>query len=107
MSDDTGSNVINLPARGSDSGGMPDAPDGGDLFYSEPPGRSAGGDSPPESPGGVTRETPAVRGPISPEVALRETGMPDAPDSEDEEFGEGEYEQPRSLADRLGDWLEL
>ncbi|MGW6744846.1 ATP/GTP-binding protein [Streptomyces sp. NPDC055025] len=33
--------------------------------------------------------------------------MPDAPDSEDEEYEEGEYEQPRSLADRLGDWLEL
>ncbi|GHH55563.1 ATP/GTP-binding protein [Streptomyces candidus] len=107
MSDDTDSNVINLPTRGSDSGAMPDAPDGGDLFYSEPSGGSADDAAPPGSPEGSTREIPAIRGPISPEVALRETGMPDAPDSEDEEYEEGEYEQPRSLADRLGDWLEL
>ncbi|MEU9031471.1 ATP/GTP-binding protein [Streptomyces sp. NPDC048383] len=107
MSDDTDSNVISLPTRGGDSGGMPDAPDGGDLFYSEPSGSSAGGDAPPESPEGTARELPAIRGPISPEVALRETGMPDAPEFEDEECEEGEYEQPRSLADRLGDWLEL
>ncbi|WP_346161799.1 ATP/GTP-binding protein [Streptomyces mordarskii] len=36
--------------------------------------------------------------------------MPSSPDSDDEECeeeeGEGEYAQPRSLADRLGDWLE-
>lgn len=107
MSDDTDSNVINLPTRGSDSGGMPDAPDGGDLFYSEPSGSSADGGAPPGSPEGATRELPPIRGPISPEIALRETGMPDAPDSGEEEYEEGEYEQPRSLADRLGDWLEL
>ncbi|GLW03817.1 ATP/GTP-binding protein [Streptomyces lavendulae subsp. lavendulae] len=107
MSDDTDSNVISLPTRGGDSGGMPDAPDGGDLFYSEPSGSSADGGASPESPEGATREFPAIRGPISPEVALRETGMPDAPEFEDEEYEEGEYEQPRSLADRLGDWLEL
>ncbi|WP_308013516.1 ATP/GTP-binding protein [Streptomyces beigongshangae] len=107
MSDDTDSNVINLPTRGSDSGGMPDAPDAGDLFYSEPSGSSADDGAPPDSPEMATGELPAIRGPISPEVALRETGMPDAPDSEEEEYEEGEYKQPRSLADRLGDWLEL
>ncbi|MET9325102.1 hypothetical protein ABZX75_34015 [Streptomyces sp. NPDC003038] len=107
MSDDTDSNVINLPTRGGDSGGMPDAPDGGDLFYSEPSASSPDDGVPPESPEGTTREAPAIRGPISPVVALRETGRPDAPDSDDEEYKEGEYEQPPSLADRLGDWLEL
>ena len=107
MSDDTGSNVINLPTRGGDSGGMPDAPDGGDLFYSEPSGSSPDDGAPPASPEGAARELPAIRGPISPEVALRETGTPDAPEFEEEEYEEGEYEQPRSLADRLGDWLEL
>ncbi len=106
MSDDTDSNVISLPTRGSDSGGMPDAPDGGDLFYSESPGSGSGGVVTPESPAETTMELPPVRGPISPEVALRETGMPEAPDSGDGEYEEGEYVQPRSLADRLGDWLE-
>ncbi|RPK32240.1 hypothetical protein EES39_39070 [Streptomyces sp. ADI92-24] len=107
MSDDTDSNVINLPARGGDSGGMPDAPDGGDLFYSEPPAGSAAAGVPPESPEETTMEIPVIRGPISPEIALRETGMPDIPDSGDEESAEGEYGQSRSLADRLGDWVEI
>ncbi|MFD4260753.1 ATP/GTP-binding protein [Streptomyces sp. NPDC058534] len=106
MSDDTDSNVINLPTRDSDSDEMPDAPDGGELFYSEPPDSGSGGVVPPESPAETTMELPAIRGPISPEAALRETGMPDAPDSDDGEYEEDEYEQPRSLADRLGDWLE-
>ncbi len=106
MSDDTDSNVINLPTRDSDSDEMPDAPDGGELFYSEPPDSGSGGVVPPESPAETTMELPAIRGPISPETALRETGIPDAPDSGDGEYEEGEYEQPRSLADRLGDWLE-
>ncbi|MEU2564850.1 ATP/GTP-binding protein [Streptomyces longispororuber] len=106
MSDDTDSNVINLPTRGGDSGEMPEAPDGGDLFYSEPPTSGSGGVVPPESPAGTAKDLPPIRGPISPETALRETGMPDAPGSGDDEYGEGEYEQPRSLADRLGDWLE-
>ncbi|MEU5499507.1 ATP/GTP-binding protein [Streptomyces griseofuscus] len=107
MSDDTDSNVINLPTRGGDSGGMPDAPDGGELFYSEPPDSGSGSVVPPESPAETTMELPAIRGPISPETALRETGMPAAPDSDGGEYEEGEYVQPRSLADRLGDWLEL
>ncbi|MEV6131957.1 ATP/GTP-binding protein [Streptomyces violaceusniger] len=109
MSDDTDSKVVHLPTRSSDSGDMPDAPDGGDLFYSEPPDGGAGGAVPPESPAETTTELPSVRGPISPETALRESGMPSAPDSDDsddEEYEEGEYAQPRSLADRLGDWLE-
>ncbi|MGC5359545.1 ATP/GTP-binding protein [Streptomyces sp. DT190] len=107
MSDDTDSNVLHLPTRGSDSGGMPDAPDGGELFYSEPPDSGSDSVVPPESPAETTMELPTIRGPISPETALRETGMPAAPDSDDGEYEEGEYVQPRSLADRLGDWLEL
>ncbi|MGZ0200562.1 ATP/GTP-binding protein [Streptomyces sp. RM1] len=106
MSDDTDSNVLHLPTRGSDSGGMPDAPDGGELFYSEPPDGGSGGVVPPESPAETTMELPPIRGPISPETALRETGIPAASDSGDGEDEEGEYVQPRSLADRLGDWLE-
>lgn len=106
MSDDTDSNVVQLPHRGGDYGAMPDAPDGGDLFYSEPPDNDVGGVVPPESPQETTMELPAIRGPISPETALRETGMPDPPDSSEGEYGEGEYVQARSLADRLGDWLE-
>lgn len=106
MSDDTDSNVLHLPTRGSHSGGMPDAPDGGDLFYSEPSDSGAGGGVPPESPTETTMELPPVRGPISPETVLRETGMPAPPESDDGEYEEGEYVQPRSLADRLGDWLE-
>lgn len=106
MSDDTGSNVINLPTRDGDSGEMPDAPDGGDFFFSEPPDSGFGGAVPPESPAETTMELPVFRGPISPETALRETGMPDAPDSGDGEYEEGEYVQRRSLADRLSDWLE-
>ncbi|MEU8445537.1 ATP/GTP-binding protein [Streptomyces microflavus] len=106
MSDDTDSNVISLPTRGSNSGTMPDAPDAGDYFYSEPPDSSPGG-APPEPPDGFFRRIPAVRNPVSPEIALRESGMPEAPEFEEEEYEEGEYEQPRSLADRLGDWLEL
>ncbi|MFF4145933.1 ATP/GTP-binding protein [Streptomyces sp. NPDC001698] len=107
MSDDTDSNVVHLPTRGSDSGGMPDAPDIGDLFYSEPSGSGLGGVVPPESPEETTMELPPIREPISPGMALREAGMPSPPDSEDAEYEEGEYEQPRSLADRLGDWLEF
>nr|BFD88448.1 hypothetical protein StreXyl84_78490 [Streptomyces sp. Xyl84] len=107
MSDDTDSNVISLPTRGGDSGRMPEAPDGGDLFYSEPPDSASGRVVPPESPAETTMELPPIRGPISPETALRETGMPAVPDSEDGEYEEGEYVQSRSLADRLGDWLEL
>ncbi|MGY1583854.1 ATP/GTP-binding protein [Streptomyces sp. MN13] len=106
MSDDTDSNVVHLPTRDSDSGALPDAPDIGDLFYSEPSDSGADGDAPPESLEKTLMELPSVRMPISPETALRETGIPDPPDSGDGESGEVEYAQPRSLADRLGDWLE-
>ncbi|MFJ5657275.1 ATP/GTP-binding protein [Streptomyces microflavus] len=106
MSDDTDSNVISLPTRGSNSDTMPDAPDAGDYFYSEPPDSSPDG-APPEPPDGFSRRIPAVRNPVSPEIALRESGISEAPEFEEEEYEEGEYEQPRSLADRLGDWLEL
>ncbi|GAA1552823.1 ATP/GTP-binding protein [Streptomyces globosus] len=107
MSDDTDSNVVHLPARDDDSGAMPEAPDIGDLFYSEPPDNGAVSGTPPESPEETTMEIPAIRAPISPETALRETGMPGVLDSGGEAYGEGEYVQPHSLADRLGDWLEF
>ncbi|MFD6471162.1 ATP/GTP-binding protein [Streptomyces goshikiensis] len=107
MSDDTDSNVINLPTRGGASGGMPEVPDAGNLFFTEPSGGSVDDGGPSESLERAIRQVPPIRGPISPEVALRETGMPDTPDFGEEEYEEGECEQPRSLADRLGDWLEL
>ncbi|MET8751329.1 ATP/GTP-binding protein [Streptomyces sp. NPDC004667] len=105
MSDDTDSNIVHLPARDTDSGGMPEAPDGGYFFYSETP-ENAGGGVPPESPAETTMELPPVRGPISPETAIRETSILGPPDPGSREFEEGEYVQPRSLVDRLGDWLE-
>jgi hypothetical protein len=114
VSDDTDNsdnNVVQLPTRNGDSGGMPDAPDIGDLFYSEPPDDGPDDGVPPESPEGTATGIPAIRAPISPETALREAGMPNPPDSEESESDDGEeggeYVQRRSLADRLGDWLEL
>jgi hypothetical protein len=107
VSDDTDSNVVHLPTRNGDSGGMPDAPDIGELFYSEPSDGGPDDGVPPESPEETNMGIPAIRAPISPEMALRETGLPSPPDSEDGESEDGEYVQRRSLADRLGDWLEL
>ncbi|WP_307820394.1 ATP/GTP-binding protein [Streptomyces sp. MC1] len=96
----SGGQLINFPA-GSDVTDRPvEIPDL-DRIYPQSPA------APPESPAETTMELPPIRGPISPETALRETGMPAAPDSDDGEYEEGEYVQPRSLADRLGDWLEL
>ncbi|MEU0646021.1 ATP/GTP-binding protein [Streptomyces umbrinus] len=54
-------------------------------------------------------ELPAIPAAPDPASALRSEGIPSANpsvDNDEEVEGEGEYEQPRSLADRLGDWLE-
>ncbi|MGW4779958.1 ATP/GTP-binding protein [Streptomyces filamentosus] len=110
MSDDCDDNVLHLPARGADSGSVPEAPDIGDLFYTEPPSSPAAG-IPPESPAGAAVELPPVRTPISPEAVLLEAGMPAPPETAgaengDAEYGEGEVSYPFSLADRIGEWLE-
>ncbi|MFG2439010.1 ATP/GTP-binding protein [Streptomyces sp. NPDC048508] len=106
MSDAFDINVVNLPAWGGDSGGMPDAPDGGDLFSSEVSGSSGDDGGPTDLTEGAAREILAIRRPMSPEVALQEARIINPPNFAGGGFEEGEYGQPRSLADRLGDWLE-
>ncbi|MFF6794305.1 ATP/GTP-binding protein [Streptomyces filamentosus] len=110
MSDDRDDNVLHLPARGADSGSVPEAPDIGDLFYTEPPSSPAAG-IPHESPAGAAVELPPVRTPISPEQVLLEAGMTAPPETagaenDDAEYGEEEVPYPFSLADRIGEWLE-
>ncbi|MFB7852803.1 ATP/GTP-binding protein [Streptomyces sp. NPDC056053] len=63
---------------------------------------------PPESPEETTMQLPPVPAAPAPETALRSEGITPPQLREDEsEYEEGEYIQPRSLADRLGDWLEF
>ncbi|MYX21161.1 ATP/GTP-binding protein, partial [Streptomyces sp. SID8380] len=67
----------------------------------------------PESENETTTEIPRLPDiPAAPDpaMALRSEGIPESAENEAEEYAEyedGEYVQPRSLADRLGDWLEL
>ncbi|MET9497432.1 hypothetical protein [Streptomyces sp. NPDC006552] len=108
--DDDGTNVLHLPTRGGNSGPVPRAPDAGSLFYTPAPDTPEPDiDGEPESDSGTHGgvHIPALRDPAS---FLREPGIIPAPDvsGEDEESEyEGECEYPRTLADRLGDWLEL
>ncbi|MFD6282016.1 ATP/GTP-binding protein [Streptomyces sp. NPDC060209] len=63
---------------------------------------------PPESPEETTMQLPPIPAAPDPAMALRSEGIaPPEIGEEDGEYEEGEYVQPRSLADRLGDWLEL
>ncbi|MFJ5680270.1 ATP/GTP-binding protein [Streptomyces sp. NPDC093097] len=64
--------------------------------------------APPEAPEETTMELPPIPAAPDPATALRSEGIT-APetDENDDEYEEGEYRQPRSLADRLGDWLEF
>lgn len=63
---------------------------------------------PPESPEETTMELPPIPAVPDPEMALRSDGItvPESGD-DDGQYEDGEYVPPRSLADRLGDWLEL
>ncbi|MGW2353669.1 ATP/GTP-binding protein [Actinacidiphila glaucinigra] len=108
MSDDSGDNVVHLPTRDNPSGQMPEAPDIGDLFYTEPPDQGHGPDIPPESPEETTMELPPIRTPMNPAAVMAEIGIPRPPSGPEEggEEGGGEYAVRRSLADRIGDWLE-
>lgn len=109
MSDDTDSNVFHLPTRDSDSVPIPDAPDAGDLFYSEPSNAGEGSGVPPESPEGATIQLPTIPAPPDPVAALRAdgiTGPDNAPGDGSGGNNDGEYVHRRSLADRIGDWLE-
>ncbi len=64
---------------------------------------------PPESPEETTLELPAIPNAPDPVSALRSEGIPAAdPDAEEEsEYPAADTGQRRSLADRLGDWLEF
>ncbi|GGO98662.1 ATP/GTP-binding protein [Wenjunlia tyrosinilytica] len=100
-----------------DSGTLVRGPWGGDPSYVPPPIPAYSDtipppedipEAPPESPEETTMELPPVPRPMDPAAALASEGIPaPQPDGEyDEEEGR-EYIQPRSLADRLGDWLEF
>lgn len=63
---------------------------------------------PPESPEETTMELPPIPAAPNPATALRSDGITRPESGEgDGESEEGEYVQPRTLADRLGDWLEF
>ncbi|MDQ0577912.1 ATP/GTP-binding protein [Streptomyces rishiriensis] len=105
MSDDTEpeGRLISFPPPGGVLDRPPDLADPGRLFPAP--------DIPPESPEETTMELPVTPAAPDPLNSLRSEGIPFAdPESDTSgelgEDGEGEYVQPRSLADRLGDWLE-
>ncbi|MFE7934330.1 ATP/GTP-binding protein [Streptomyces sp. NPDC057456] len=105
MSDDTEpeGRLLNFPPPGGVLDRPPDLADPGRLFPAPA--------IPPESPEETTMELPVTPAAPDPLNSLRSEGIPLAdPESntsgEFGEDGEGEYVQPRSLADRLGDWLE-
>ncbi|MFD6626049.1 hypothetical protein [Streptomyces diastaticus] len=106
MADDTdNSNVYNLPVSDDILQRPPELPDPGRLFPPPP--------APPETPEETTMEIPAIPRPMEPEMALRSEGIspaPDIPSQEtglgSEEYGPAEYVEPRSFADRIGDWME-
>ncbi len=105
MSDDRDSNVVHLSPRGDDSGSVPEAPDIGGLFYTEPPEEIPA--APPESPEETTMELPVIPRPMDPESALASEGITAAPGADESGADPGEdYVHRRSLAERLGDWLE-
>lgn len=63
---------------------------------------------PPESPEETTMHLPPIPAAPDPAMALRSDGVTRPESGEgDGESEEGEYVPPRSLADRLGDWLDF
>ncbi|MEU2357943.1 ATP/GTP-binding protein [Streptomyces misionensis] len=106
MSEETGDTrgqLLNFPTPGDVLNQPPQLADPGRLF----PDMNERADIPPESPEEITMELPPIPASPDPAIALRSEGI-SAPESGDGdgEYEEGEYVQPRSLADRLGDWLE-
>ncbi|MEV7659466.1 ATP/GTP-binding protein [Streptomyces anulatus] len=103
-SDDTGGGtLVHGPWSGDSTYTLPPIPDFIDTI--PPPGVIP--EVPPESPEETTMELPAIPAAPNPATALRSEGIIASETDEDEsEYQEGEYEQLRSLADRLGDWLE-
>ncbi|MFF9690529.1 ATP/GTP-binding protein [Streptomyces sp. NPDC014623] len=103
-SDDTGGGtLVHGPWSGDSTYTLPSIPDFIDTI---PPPEDIPA-APPESPEETTVELPAIPAAPNPATALRSEGII-APEADEEgEYEEGEYVQPRSLADRLGDWLEF
>ncbi|MFB7293833.1 ATP/GTP-binding protein [Actinacidiphila glaucinigra] len=103
MADDTEGTLINFPVGGDVLNRPPQLPDPGRLFPQSDPSMEI----PPESPEETTLELPPIRIPMSPESALASEGIPLAdPATGGEGEDGGEYAVRRSLADRIGDWLE-
>nr|WP_272910354.1 ATP/GTP-binding protein [Streptomyces mexicanus] len=106
VSDDTEGRLINFPVGTDVTDRPPQLPDPGRLF----PDASERPAIPPESPEETTLELPAVPAAPRPEAALassREIPLADPGGIGADDIEEDEYVQPRSLADRLGDWLEF
>ncbi|MGW3638595.1 ATP/GTP-binding protein [Streptomyces sp. NPDC005143] len=105
MSDeDSGGTLVRGPWSGDSSYVPPPMPDYGDTI---PPPEDIPA-APPESPEETTMQLPTIPAAPDPATALRSDGIAPPESGEDDgEYEEGEYVQPRSLADRLGDWLEL
>ncbi|MFE2194798.1 hypothetical protein ACFXAQ_28785 [Streptomyces olivaceus] len=108
MSDDHddsgGGTLVHGPWSGESTYTLPPVPDFIDTI---PPPEDIPA-APPETPEETTMELPAIPAAPDPSAALRSDGIT-APESSEEEIEDEEwgYEQPRSLADRLGDWLEF
>ncbi len=104
-SDDSGSGTL---VRGPWSGDSTFAPPPIPNFADTIPPPEDIPEAPPESPEETTMELPVIPAAPDPATALRSEGItaPDPEDDADIDL-EGEYVQPRSLADRLGDWLEF
>ena len=99
-----GGTLVHGPWSGDSTYSLPPTPDFIDTI---PPPEDIPA-APPEAPEEATMELPPIPAAPDPATALRSEGIA-APDTGEDkgEYEEGEYEQPRSLADRLGDWLEF
>lgn len=108
MSDEDEGTLVHGPWSDDSYVPPPPIPDYTDIPRPEP-----APENPPESANETTTEIPRLPGiPAAPDpaMALRSEGIPESAEydgGEYEEYEDGEYVQPRSLADRLGDWLEL
>ncbi|WP_344384720.1 ATP/GTP-binding protein [Streptomyces thermolineatus] len=103
-----GGTLVHGPWSGDSSYALPPIPD----FIDTIPPPEIIPEAPPESPEETTMELPPIPAAPDPATALRSEGITAPGTGEDDgEYEEGEeedeYEQPRSLADRLGDWLEF
>ncbi|MDQ0701037.1 ATP/GTP-binding protein [Streptomyces sp. W4I9-2] len=102
--DDSGGTLVRGPWSGDSSYVPPPMPDYSDTVPAPEDIPAA----PPELPEETTMQLPTIPAAPDPVTALRSEGItPPEAGEDDGEYEEVEYVQPRSLADRLGDWLEL